>query len=165
MEKPAVMVFRPEDKHAWQLMPELLERIIRFPELVPEAEMDHVALARSFTQHFVCGSPALAALGVVPTSNGERQPRLIGHILWEIQESYGDKSLVVLQYVLDKGVPRETHQEGMRVLEEVGKANGCSSLIAACPSEAVARVHRMYHGFERYATLMRRRLEVKDGRR
>jgi len=159
-----LLVFRPEEKLAWKFMPELLERIASFHRLVPEATMDHRALAVSLTQHFVCSSPLLAGLGFIQEDPETENLSLVGHIVWQIQESYGEKSLVVLQYALDKGVPRETHKEGMAILDSVARAQECGAIVAACPSEAIARIHRVYHGFERHATLMRRPVEVQNGR-
>jgi len=148
-----VILMNPAHKKCWGLVPDIMTRIARFAA-EQDSETDGPMVARSWVQHFVCASEEMFVLAFVDLDEEE----VFGHILAQRQESFGAVSVFVMQYQLDRPIGRKLRSLGMDLLEAIARRLGARKIVALCENPAVARAHRVYHGFEDWGTVVRRRV-------
>lgn len=137
---------------------EMIPRIYTFADDL-DSGADGNLLVLNFLTHFQTELPKLFGLGVL--CNDE----LIGHLLIQFEEYYGCTNMTVLQYQVDKTAPRAFHASSWEEVLEIADFAGANNIVGICPDEKVERLHKIFHGMKRYATLMTLDLdEIRRGR-
>jgi hypothetical protein len=132
---------------AHQRMRELIRRVYAFIDKL-DSGADGNQMVQLLLAHFATDKPLLFGIGVI------HDDTLVGHILMQLENYYGCTNMTVLQYELDESPPLAFHRESFGELLDIGQIVGARNLVAVCPDERVERLHRIFHGMKRYATLM-----------
>jgi hypothetical protein len=144
--------FHKSNPEAHERMRELLKRVYFFVDEL-DSGADPNMLAQHILTHFTADLPLLFGLGVI------HDDRLVGHLLIQFEEYYGCRNMTILQYQLDEAPPRAFHRESFEELIEIGGYANARNMVAVCQDEKVERLHKIFHGMKRYATLMTLDLE------
>lgn len=132
---------------AHERMRELVQRIYAFIDKL-DSGADGNQMVQLLLAHFATDRPLLFGIGVI------HDEKMVGHLLMQFENYYGCTNMTVLQYELDESPPRAFHRESFDELVEIGRLVGARNLVAVCPDERVERLHRIFHGMRRYASLM-----------
>ena len=132
---------------AHERMRELIPRIYKFVDDL-DSGADPNKLVQNLLTHFESDFPNLFALGIM------HNDRLVGHLVIQFENYYGCTNMTVIQYQLDEPPPRSFHQQAFEELLTIGDLVNARNLVAVCPDERVERLHKIFHGMKRYATLM-----------
>jgi hypothetical protein len=142
-----LLKFHKDVPEAHERVKELIPRIYTFIEAL-DSGADPNILVQHFLTHFTADLPRLFALGII------HDDRLVGHLLIQFEEYYGCTNMTVLQYQIDEATPRAFHKEAFEELVKIGHFARANNMVAVCPDEKVERLHKIFHGMQRYATLM-----------
>lgn len=153
-----VLRFHKDVPEAHTRLREIIPRIYDFA-----AELDSGAdgnqLVYNFLQHFKTPLPRLFALAPL------LDDKIVGHLLIQFEDYYGCINMTVIQYQLDVAPPRWFHKQSWEEILEIADIAGANNLVAICPDEKIERLHKIFHGMKRYATLMTLDLdEIRRGR-
>ena len=146
--------FHKNVPEAHERMRELIQRIYTFVDEL-DSGADPNMLISHVLVHFQADLPLLFALGVI------HDDRLVGHLLIQFEDYYGCRNMTVLQYKVDETAPRSFHRESFEEILEIGHFANARNLVAVCQDEKIERVHKIFHGMSRYATLMTLDLEAR----
>lgn len=139
---------------AHERMREFIERVYVFVDEL-DSGADPNMLVQHILTHFTADLPLLFGLGVICDD------RLVGHMLIQFEEYYGCRNMTVLQYKVDETAPRAFHTESFEAICDIGHFANARNLVAVCQDEKIERVHKIFHGMQRYATLMTLDLEER----
>lgn len=152
-----VFLFRPDDARSWIYFPALAERIQRFCKEV-DSEMDPDALCATLAQYHAAGNPEVMAFGFLDDDN-----MLVGHGVTQVQDSYGTRAILVMQYSLDKAMPKEVRDRSMELLRTLAKTVGAEIIAAVVRKDSLERAWKRYHGAERYGVILRIPVDTPRG--
>lgn len=153
-----LLKFHKDVPEAHTRLREMIPRIYTFVDAL-DSGADANMLVQHFLTHFTADLPALFGLGII------HNDRLVGHLLIQFENYYGCTNMTILQYQVDEATPRAFHAEAFAQLCEIGHFAKANNLVAVCPDEKVERLHKIFHGMQRYATLMTLDLtEVRRGK-
>jgi hypothetical protein len=147
MSEWRLLKFHKTVPEAHSRLRDLIPRIYAFADEL-DSGADGNTLILRLLMHFYAEVPEIFGLGIM------RGDELVGHLLVQFEDYYGCKNMTVLQYQLDEATPRAFHREAFEELLEIGHLFGADNLVAVCPTEKVERIHKIFHGMQRYATLM-----------
>lgn len=146
-----------QDPLHWALMPYLLERVERFC-----ADFPTDLLPEQLREFIISGfrTKTIGAMAAIVVINDHGV--VVGHGLASIELRRRDKVGFVVQYQVDRFVPRYIREEIMRILRAWAKDQGAVALeaITWLPPKVLER-----YGFTHYRTMMRAPLEDPHGER
>jgi hypothetical protein len=134
-------------------MPEACERIGRFCQQVA-ADVPAELLVETLWHNFIAANPLMIAF------LGLEDSGVVGHCLVDIESWAGstEKFATVLQFQLDRPVPRSEMQRCYAQLVRWALSHDATQLQALASNERTARLFRQRYGFATHRILMRRPL-------
>lgn len=142
-----LLKFHKDVPEAHERMEDLIKRIYAFVRVLDSGADGNMLVSHLLT-HFQAELPVLFALGII------HDDKLVGHLLIQFENYYGCTNMTILQYKIDEATPRAFHKEAFDQLVEIGHFAKANNMVAVCPDEKVERLHKIFHGMQRYATLM-----------
>jgi hypothetical protein len=137
-----------DDKLADKLMPSLVDRVFDFCDLEDAAANPNILVHMIYGHYFSATRAKLFGIGIV------KDGVMVGHFLVQLEDFYGTANMTVLQYSLDESPPREFRDQVLWDLRDLARKCGAQNLCGVCPDEKVERLHRVFHGMKKFATIM-----------
>lgn len=133
-------------------MPDAMRRIVRFCSQYSEDDPTGGDLCRSLVNSFVADDPPVMAVLLM------QDDTVVGHLLLSLDKWLQQQVLSLVQFQLDRPLPRDFVKRELAGVEEWGRLHGCAKVQAFAISEKLARAYRVFHGFGYYATIVRKPL-------
>ncbi len=137
-----------EEELADHYMPALVDRVFAFCEMDDAAANPNQLVHMIYAHYFSDKPSTLFGLAFI------KDAEMVGHFLVQIEQFYGTTNMTVLQYSLDEPAPRDVHKRIYTEIQDIARACGAKNLLGICPNPKIERIHRIFHGMKRYATIM-----------
>lgn len=148
-----VLVLTCTDARAWAYWPIGAKRVADFC-VKYDTDADPMLMVAQLRTAFV--QPKSNAYILLLLEDGN----VIGHLLVTLEEWFGTRIASIVQYELDKTIPRSMANETLRCVEDWARQAGAAFVQCMARNEAVARTFSTYFNFKRERVMLRKSLST-----
>jgi len=150
MPKERIKTLEKTDAQSWGYVPDVLSRIETF---IKEIGSDYPVkqMQGLFLQSLIADEPAVKVM-VALDENGA----VVGHLIGALEQRFGYYYLAIMQYSLDRSVPRELLKDAFDAMCEWARKYGITEVYLTTIDEKRVRMFRQFWGFELHRFTMKR---------